>query len=745
MKAGKYSIKELFVNRHVQQIVIPEIQRDYVWAEDQVLGIINSIKLDFKKFNDSNIPVEIPQDMELQTAFHEFYKKRNLTSNIGFIYAYNDEQYPGRYFLIDGQQRITTMFLVLLALARRNKSCKESFKRTYLIENQSKLDYRVRESSHDFINKLIPFVLDNDEEIIDQAWYYEDYKNDTTINSITANFKLILNYFDQKTCNEVEFYDFLENYTEFWYFDTNVSEQGEELYIYMNARGEQVQANENIKADLLSEFSSIEEKNHFGKKWEDWQDFFWQNRSFIEKNKTVKNKTVKNENADKGYNEFLTCISGLERYLFENEDYFYSKESFEKFNQIKVVHILEPISLATIEKYIKGLQFLLSKREEFKILYPSATWLDKCLSEIFSLFNGDKTNWYADFVDANRATERNRMVFIWPILYFLSKIDVETVTITNVYRLLRIYYLKYHNFNRAVKGIKNDVEHLTNNFDVDILLYIARNQSNILNGNLISETDDEREIKFLSKEEFLKMNFLFDNRFDLENQRKLEMAIWKIEDHKFNIDGSDVGAINISHLVDFQKEINLKNLEDICSKFYESFPLDKNNYFNIQNILLFYGEYWHRVSPWYYFNNEFNNWKKIIRDRDNYNKPTRSVFSNFFNDFIKFDGNLEQFFAQKKEQKIEASNCNKLYQKLHWYNQYLGDEMWEQGNYIAFSNDKNYNALPDCTTNDKVFSDLMIIYNTRGHLNGGKPKELFELLSEDAKNEMKNSKQTELI
>ena len=36
MKAGKYTIQELFFNRYIEQIIIPEIQRDYVWQQEQI-------------------------------------------------------------------------------------------------------------------------------------------------------------------------------------------------------------------------------------------------------------------------------------------------------------------------------------------------------------------------------------------------------------------------------------------------------------------------------------------------------------------------------------------------------------------------------------------------------------------------------------------------------------------------------------------------------------------------------------
>ena len=121
MKAGKYSLKELFNNRYVNQIVIPEIQRDYVWGKNQVEGLLNSIHEDFENFKKGIDINQLPQlEVEIQKAFKEIYNKQKYACNIGFIYAYNDPEYSGKYFLIDGQQRLTTIYLILLVLASAN-------------------------------------------------------------------------------------------------------------------------------------------------------------------------------------------------------------------------------------------------------------------------------------------------------------------------------------------------------------------------------------------------------------------------------------------------------------------------------------------------------------------------------------------------------------------------------------------------------------------------------------------------
>ena len=340
MKAGKYSLKELFNNRYVNQIVIPEIQRDYVWGKNQVEGLLNSIHEDFENFKKGIDINQLPQlEVEIQKAFKEFYNKQKYACNIGFIYAYNDPEYSGKYFLIDGQQRLTTIYLILLVLASEKPDFRGKFIKLYTHSGLPIIDYRVREASHYFLKEVIDNYHNNGIEITNQSWFYNDYKNDKTISSIVSNIQIIKGFLNEKGLINDDFIDYIQNYIEFWYFDTNISEQGEELYIYMNARGEQMQENENLKADLLGKLnvpvdspkSLSELKNNWGKKWEEWQQFFWVNRNG-------------NPNADKGFNEFVNCIAGLENYL-GNKQIVYTKEEFDngdrgKKNQIAYSDIL---------------------------------------------------------------------------------------------------------------------------------------------------------------------------------------------------------------------------------------------------------------------------------------------------------------------------------------------------------------------------------------------------------------------
>jgi len=258
MKAGKYSIRELFSNRYIEQIVVPEIQRDYVWGKEQVTGLLTSIVNDFTAFGKGNIELSTTINPDIADAFREYYKRQMFSSNIGFIYAYNDPEYGGKYFLIDGQQRITSIYILLLALASKVDSFKPDFSKIYLDNGKLKLDYKVREASHDFLKQFVDFALNDIGKVTDQSWYYKEYESDATISSIVGNYSIISDFLDQTDIQLIDFANYLQDFVDFWYFDTNISEQGEELYIYMNARGEQMQGNENLKADILSRLSNFE-------------------------------------------------------------------------------------------------------------------------------------------------------------------------------------------------------------------------------------------------------------------------------------------------------------------------------------------------------------------------------------------------------------------------------------------------------------------------------------------------------
>lgn len=236
----------------------------------------------------------------------------NKDINVGFLYSYKPSYV--RYesdrildeFLIDGQQRITTLFLLLLYRATIEERIDDFLAICRADEDDLHMgfNYKVRSLTQQFLIQLIRHAKDEGRSAFDFVmdlenspyWFLDDYKNDPTVMSMISAIKSI-----KKTFGDTSnfYFDSLLTNIHFWHFKTEATSQGEELYITMNSRGEQLSDNEMQKSRVLPSSDLYK----YGRKWESWQTFFWRNRT---------KGHAKNVNADKGFNNFLACIEGLE-------------------------------------------------------------------------------------------------------------------------------------------------------------------------------------------------------------------------------------------------------------------------------------------------------------------------------------------------------------------------------------------------------------------------------------------------
>jgi uncharacterized protein with ParB-like and HNH nuclease domain len=489
---GKHTLKDLLVNTNIEQILIPEIQRDYVWGKENVTALINSIELDAtrergnrKGIDDSFLNSLTPDQREL---IQRTLDERKAYSNIGFIYAYFDPEIIDRYYLIDGQQRITTLYLFLLALSV--KASKESyFIQSYFKNETPKVDYKVRETAHDFLLEFIPFILDNGkvEDIKKQSWYYSDYENDKTIQSHINNY-IELERLAQTTIID---FNFAENNIELWYFDTDKSEQGEELYIYMNSRGEPVKANENIKAQLLEGLDE-NKKRLEGLKWEDWQSFFWKHKS----------KLV-NSNADKGFDEFLKWIKIIQFILTnatktqkEHSDYIKETKQAKKLS-------IEFLSLIEIERTFEVIKKVVENKN-------------------LTFFNNDWLKGETSLADYIR---------LLPVILYLN--GRKNITEENINRFSRFFFnvLKFEDIS------KNPSEYTSQS----LLLINEFNKQNLIDIADIGKLNVAEQYKnILTNEELFKFNLFKQSNANLSRE-EIEKMIWNLED--FKLSGGSISLI----------------------------------------------------------------------------------------------------------------------------------------------------------------------------------------------------------
>lgn len=316
MKTGRYSLGQLLNNDDIDQIVIPELQRDYVWTPQNVTALLRSIESNYKEKQALTLTIT-NGDEAIDARSAQFltkeYERLRYNTRIGFIYAYYDASDNRRFYLIDGQQRITTLFLLLLAAcARQGGAGVDHFRNNYFRGGRPRLDYRVREGAHNCLVGFIDYALSEagrgsktpgSDFKCSSPNYFHDYDNDPTACALLANYDVITQWLAEHYADRDDIVDYVENFIEFNYFDTGLSQQGERLYLYMNSRGEELSSQEQIRPILIKRCGE-NGKLEAGRLWEEWQNFFWTHRG-------------ENENADNGFFGFLKIAVILHQALSE--------------------------------------------------------------------------------------------------------------------------------------------------------------------------------------------------------------------------------------------------------------------------------------------------------------------------------------------------------------------------------------------------------------------------------------------
>ena len=292
----KKNIEELLGN----YMVVPEIQREYVWGSNK--NIVN-------QFIDS--------------------LKENKDINVGFLYSYSN---GNQEFIIDGQQRLTTLVLCLY-YASIIQGKYGDFK-TLLKVNSSNMSftYRVRSNTEEFMQCLFNSGLYKEKEIKDSKWYHVCYDSDISISSMIA----LLNYLTEIKF-DVKYNDILK--IEFWYYPIDETSLGEDLYITMNSRGKTLDNAEKLKPLLFEKSRKESYHKNWGKIWDDWEDFFF---------RLLKGDDITRINV---------AMNNLIRIVWE-------LKTCGEHNELKPVEAIKDLDLSDIELFFEALKLIVNS--EFK-------------------------------------------------------------------------------------------------------------------------------------------------------------------------------------------------------------------------------------------------------------------------------------------------------------------------------------------------------------------------------------------
>ncbi|OAB32988.1 DUF262 domain-containing protein [Paenibacillus glacialis] len=261
---NSYSFWKLITNFSIE---IPIIQRDYAQGRenDKITEIRNGF-LD-------NLYDALIQDKHLDLDF----VYGNLQDNEVFI--------P-----LDGQQRLTTLFLLHWYLAVKEGKRQEASR--FLIN----FSYETRTSSREFCNALVndeSVKIDTVEldklfpvssQIKNAPWFFISWKRDPTIKSMLVMIDAIHERFKYSDLLFTKLTNSDSNLVSFQFIKLENFGLEDSLYIKMNARGKALTSFENFKAKFEQLLTEKEEKSElikgFTKEYANnidskWTDLFW--------------------------------------------------------------------------------------------------------------------------------------------------------------------------------------------------------------------------------------------------------------------------------------------------------------------------------------------------------------------------------------------------------------------------------------------------------------------------------------
>lgn len=264
-------------------IEIPIIQRDYVQGRGNAKEVRSQF-IDTIAKTLSIAPEDLDQPLDLD-----------------FVYGSLNGNDEGTFWPLDGQQRLTTLFLLHWYLANLDGEI-VNFHEMVFRNQQVQFTYQTRSSSRMFFNELAKVSITLDElpdisvnyhalsdALKNSKWFFVSLGYDPTVQSALTMLDVIHNRF----YNSSGFYQRLvgveKPYVTFQFLNLEEFGLSDDLYIKMNARGKPLTAFENFKAkfeqtvgelcknDVMELHGvTISVKDYINIKIDtDWADLFW--------------------------------------------------------------------------------------------------------------------------------------------------------------------------------------------------------------------------------------------------------------------------------------------------------------------------------------------------------------------------------------------------------------------------------------------------------------------------------------
>lgn len=419
----KYTFIDLFRGTEgggeaLNGIEIPLIQRDYAQGRD--MPKVNYIRTRFVR--------------ALREALIN-----NEPITLDFVYGEIDNNRT--LIPLDGQQRLTTLFLLHWYIARYEGVSEDK------LDFLTKFSYATRYSAREFCKHLVSPDYQPDfncsrlsDEIKDQSWMPHDWENDPTISAMLRMIDYIHGLFN-KSCTNL--WPRLEaGCISFYFLPIKQLGATDDLYIKMNSRGKPLTEFENVKAEWEASIRAIspsimpqqdaEQLQHrIEQKMDlDWTDLLWPYR-----------------NGQTGSSADDVVDDKFIRYLRFLTDIIYYKDEELKKNSSDILSIVEDL-FRDSEKAPEHLEFIERGFDcwlhvDIEHLFntyltttPTASDPQKCVVAAPVNVFAQACYTYGDMNGRTRLFPIGRSVMLYAFLYYLQ--HKETISDTQFARRIRI-------------------------------------------------------------------------------------------------------------------------------------------------------------------------------------------------------------------------------------------------------------------------------------------------------------------
>ncbi len=469
MDTTRYTFIGIFDTEKIalQKIVIPIIQRDYAQGREE--AEISRVRIRF---------------------LNSLYKAvQNDAITLDFIYG--DVSPGGVMTPLDGQQRLTTLFLLHWYAAQKEGIAQQEY--AFL----KKFGYETRYSTRDFCLRLVDFTpsftREVSDEIIDQPWFPLEWKKDQTIRSML----LMLDAIVAKFADAQNIWARLKDGAISFYF-LPIKEMGlvDELYIKMNSRGKPLTQFEHFKAELEWELHNVDEevaKRVIRKIDCDWTDMLWKYRGncsvtddcFLHYFRFICD-IICYQDGDTPQGEVLNEFDCLKRFFSkDNEDVLKNIRTLEEYYDCWCSLAKECTSTQFLEQFISHFH------------EPGKIKIENHRIDIFS----DCLQGYVDLHgDGHRVFPLNRIILLFAIITYLR--NRNTISSGQFSRRLRI-------INNLIRNSENEISDSSSRAGGNRMPAILRQVSGIIasgeidtllenNFNAIQLTEEAEKILWLN-------------------------------------------------------------------------------------------------------------------------------------------------------------------------------------------------------------------------------------------------------